>query len=218
MQSKIIVTKDKSKTLLIPELNETYHSTNGALTEALHVFQQEGIVHSKKKNLNIFEMGFGTGLNALLSYMHSIENHTLIHYDCIEAYPITKEQALQMDYLDNDTNKKAFAKMHESVNKAEITLSKTFEFRKFIAKIQDHSIETAFYDIIFYDAFGPKIQPELWETSVLSKLYTALISGGFLVTYCAQGAFKRNLKAVGFDIESIPGPPGKREMTRAYKR
>lgn len=218
MQSKIIVTNDKSKTLLIPELNETYHSTNGAMTEAKHVFQKEGIVYSQKNHLQIFEMGFGTGLNALLSFKHSKNTGHLINYDCIEAFPVSKDQALEMDYLEKDENKGTFEQMHDSTNGKQITLSTTFKFKKFIAKIQDHELPANYYDIIFYDAFGPKIQKELWEEKVLSKFYKSLKLGGFIVTYCAQGAFKRNLKSLGFIVESIPGPPGKREMTRAFKR
>ncbi|MEO9531799.1 MAG: tRNA (5-methylaminomethyl-2-thiouridine)(34)-methyltransferase MnmD [Crocinitomicaceae bacterium] len=218
MQSKIIVTKDKSKTLLIPELNETYHSTNGALTEALHVFQKAGIDYSERKDLKIFEMGFGTGLNAILTFQKAQKENLNIYYECIEAYPVSLEQALEMDYLEAPELNPAFHKMHTANHKDLVELGNHFQFRKIISKIQDYSLEQNCFDLIFYDAFGPKVQQELWETFILSKFYEGLKPDGFLVTYCAQGAFKRNLKAIGFEVESIPGPPGKREMTRAFKR
>lgn len=220
MQSKIIVTADNSKTLLIPELNETYHSTNGALTEAIHVFQNAGIDHADKDTLHIFEMGFGTGLNAILTYKKALNEGLTINYDCIEAYPVTLEQANQMDYLDQKLvgEVNAFQSMHQAENNTTCQLDKNFAFTKTIAKIQDHVLPQNTYDILFFDAFGPKVQEELWKIDILSKLYNSLKSGGFLVTYCAQGAFKRTLKEIGFLVECIPGPPGKREMTRAYKQ
>ena len=220
MESKIIVTDDNSKTLLIPELNETYHSTKGALTEARHVFLKEGLEKIQKNEVAIFEMGFGTGLNALLTLDYSLKSKMKVNYLAIEAYPISIEKALDMDYLslaNLKKYKKEFNLMHSSNEKSKQELNDNFSFSKFISKFQDHPIQPASCDLVFHDAFGPKIQPELWNIDCCNKFFDLLKPGGILVTYCAQGAFKRNLKAAGFRIESIPGPPGKREMTRAIK-
>ena len=220
MRSKIIVTDDNSKTLLIPELNETYHSTKGAITEAKHVFIKEGLHFSGQSSLKIFEMGFGTGLNAIITVNESEKNNLDILYHTIEWIPVDEHIIKEMDYL-NALNishlKDAYYYMHQSKHNEELSLSDHFIFKKFINKIEEHELELAFYDIIYYDAFGPKVQPELWDIPVLTQMYNALKTGGIFVTYCAQGQFKRNLKEIGFRVESIPGPPGKREMTRAFK-
>jgi tRNA U34 5-methylaminomethyl-2-thiouridine-forming methyltransferase MnmC len=220
MKSKIIVTDDNSKTLLIPELNETYHSTKGALTEALHVFIQEGLEHSNSKNLKIFEMGFGSGLNAILTLSHSLKNKLTVDYHCIEAYPITLEKASELDYLNTIglmhlENK--YSTMHKASHNQKTILSDNFQFTKYISKIQDQTLANNFFDLIYYDAFGPKVQAELWGEEVLGVIKNIMADQSILVTYCAQGAFKRTLRDLGFTVESIPGPPGKREMTRALK-
>lgn len=221
MKSEIIVTEDNSKTLLIPELNETYHSTKGAITEALHVFIKEGLIHSQKQNLNIFEMGFGTGLNAILTYNYAIKNGLTIEYHCIEAYPLEFEKVNSMDYL-KELELSSFIDVYKSMHAAEngnqIQLSENFRFIKHISKIEQIDLTKTDFDLIYYDAFGPKVQPNLWNEEIMQKMYDTLNNDGLLVTYCAQGAFKRTLNKIGFIVESIPGPPGKREMTRARKR
>ena len=220
MQSKIIITNDNSKTLLIPSLNETYHSTKGALTESRHIFIDAGIKYLAKNELKIFEMGFGTGLNALLSLDLANQNTLQIIYDSIEAYPISIEQAKEMDYpkISNLTHlNNNFIQMHNIGSAQPLRLSENFLFTKYIDKIENFNLKQDYYNLIFYDAFAPSVQAELWEKDILKKLYESLSSKGVLVTYCAQGAFKRNLKAVGFNVHAIAGPPGKREMTRAIK-
>ena len=220
MKSKIIVTEDNSKTLLIPELNETYHSTKGAITEAQHVFIQEGLHFLGRTSVNIFEMGFGTGLNALLTLNEANSNYLNINYHTIESYPLVYNIIQEMSYLDelklNDL-KNEFGQMHTIKTGDEIKLSSHFNFIKWINKIENLEMHQRYYDLIYYDAFGPKVQPELWDIPVLKKMFNALKTEGILVTYCAQGQFKRNLKEIGFKVESLPGPPGKREMTRARK-
>lgn len=220
MKSEIIVTDDDSKTLLIPELNETYHSTKGALAEALHIFIKEGIVYSDKKQLSIFEMGFGTGLNAILSLSHAIENKISIEYETIEKYPLDYKSAKKLDYLEMASLNKIeeeYRLMFESEH-FPVQLHPNFQFNSRIGDFKSIALPTNKFDIIFYDAFGPKVQANLWSQPMMEKCFDILKENGFLVTYCAQGQFKRNLKAAGFEVESIPGPPGKREMTRAFKR
>ena len=220
MRSKIIVTGDNSKTLLIPELNETYHSTKGAITEAKHVFIKEGLHFLNKKKLSIFEMGFGTGLNAIITYNEALEKNLHIYYNTIESNPIDLETIKSIDHLnelDLNSFKEVYYNMHDSKDGESIAVSSEFTFKKYIDEIQNCQLPPESIDLIYYDAFGPKVQPELWDVPALKKMYDILFNGGILVTYCAQGQFKRNLKAVGFKVESIPGPPGKREMTRAMK-
>lgn len=220
MQRKIIVTGDKSKTLLIPELNETYHSENGAVTEANHIFIKAGLHHVKQDKVSIFEMGFGTGLNAILTLMEAKKNHKKVSYDCIESDPLDYELVKEMQYCElPELNSLTvpFKKMHDARNNELIKLNEHFSFRKFISKIQNQSLVPNQYDLIYFDAFSPKVQGEVWHEDVLSKINNSMKSGGILVTYCAQGAFKRTLKKLGLQVENIPGPPGKREMTRATK-
>lgn len=220
MRSKIIVTDDKSKTLLIPELNETYHSTKGALTECKHVFIKEGIIHSQLKEFNILEMGFGTGLNAIMTLQHVLDNDLSVNYHTLESHPLDLELVSELDYLhDAETQelKPFFELMHQTEWNKVTEIHPQFQFTKFHTTAEEHIFPEDYYDLVFYDAFGPKVQPELWKEDLLSHFHKALRQGGILVTYCAQGAFKRALKALGFEVQSIPGPPGKREMTRAVK-
>jgi len=221
MHRKIIVTEDNSKTLLIPELNETYHSTKGALTEALHIFIKEGIIHSNKNKLNIFEMGMGTGLNALLTVDHSMRNGIEVNYKAIEKYPLEINEVNQLEYLKGcklDSLNEEFELIHNSPFKENITINDNFYLFKINDDVTNLELDENSIDIIFFDAFGPKVQGKLWGEEIMSKMYSILKPGGFLVTYCAQGAFKRTLKVLKFEIENIPGPPGKREMTRAFKK
>ena len=220
MQRKIIVTGDKSKTLLIPELNETYHSENGAVTEADHIFIQAGLHYTKQNQLSVFEMGFGTGLNAILTLMEVKRSDRKVSYECIESDPLNYTEVKEMHYAELpglSSLKDAFEKMHTAGSNELINLDNQFIFRKYISKIQNQMLEADKYDLIYYDAFSPKVQGELGQEDVLGKIINSMKSGGVLVTYCAQGAFKRTLKQLKMQVENIPGPPGKREMTRAIK-
>lgn len=218
MDRKIIVTDDNSKTLLIPELNETYHSTKGAVQEAKHVFIDAGLSQINSTVIHILEMGFGTGLNALLSLDYAERNNVSIFYTALEAYPIGIDLALKMDYLEPlnfDHFQNEFEKMHNCPENVPIELSKNFTFLKILEKLENSQLQENLNDLIYYDAFGPKVQAHLWTKDSLSIIRKTMKTGSKLVSYCAQGQFKRNLKALNFSIESIPGPPGKREMTRA---
>lgn len=213
-------TGDGSNTIFLPELNETYHSHHGAYREAMHVFIQEGIEHQKKSSLSIFELGFGTGLNALLTWHHAIENNLTIRYHSVEAYPISTQMVQEINYPAYLPFPKAldyYRDLHDAEWNSPFELSPSFEFEKTHDKMEDMTLSTEAYDIIFFDAFAPNKQAELWSTIILQKMYDALKPSGVLVTYCSQGQFKRNLKAVGFDVENPAGPPGKREMTRGIK-
>lgn len=221
MDRKIIVTADNSKTLLIPELNETYHSKHGALNEARYVFIKMGLDYLQTTHQNnpitIFEMGFGTGLNALVT-LEYLKNHPSlkITYDSIEKYPLTINEIENIGY-DNVLDATLFKKLHICEWNKEHIITDQFQLKKIKGDIKSSLLKEANYDLIYFDAFGPRVQPALWETDTLKKMYTILKPTGTLVTYCAQGQFKRNLKAVGFEVQNLPGPPGKREMTRATK-
>jgi tRNA U34 5-methylaminomethyl-2-thiouridine-forming methyltransferase MnmC len=216
---EIRVTGDGSKTIFLPELNETYHSSNGAVQESRHIFIENGLdLVEKQGAIRILEVGFGTGLNALLSAGWAETNNQMIHYIGIEANPLRPELCFQLDYPRHigQNSEKIYDALIHCDWEMDNQLSTHFSIQKREVKIQDfQAIEPI--DLIYFDAFGPRVQAEMWDVTILEKMFQSLNSGGALVTYCAQGQFKRDLKAIGFILESPPGPPGKREMTRAIK-
>ncbi len=222
MKREIITTKDNSKTLLIPSMNETYHSTNGALTEANHIFIKNGISNfiNSKQEISIFEMGFGTGLNAILTYRFAQQHQLNINYITVEKYPISNDELEVLNYQNslnlNNEEVLALDKMHQSKNKS-VKISNHFTFKLIIDDLENINLHLNTFDIIYFDAFAPSHQPNLWNKTILQKMYQCLNTNGFLITYCAQGQFKRDLKSVGFEVKNLPGPPGKREITKALK-
>ena len=219
MERYVIKTSDGSSTIRIEEMDETYHSIHGALNEAIHVFISNGLDHVDKAHIRVFEMGFGTGFNALLAYSFAERSKRKVSYHSIEAFPIEEKLVKELNYVEllGEEYNKPFLAMHAARWNEVEAVSDFFLLKKIHSKIEFFELERGAYDIIFYDAFGPRVQGYLWTTEVLKKMYDGLSENGVLVTYCAQGQFKRNLKNVGFKVESLPGPPGKREMTRAYK-
>jgi tRNA U34 5-methylaminomethyl-2-thiouridine-forming methyltransferase MnmC len=216
---EIRVTGDGSKTIFLLELNETYHSSNGAVQESRHIFIQNGLdLVNKKGAVRILEVGFGTGLNALLSASWAEMNNQSIHYIGIEAKPLSPELCFQLDYPRHigQNAEKIYNELIRCDWEKDNQLSTHFSIQKREMKIQDFVTEEP-TDLIYFDAFGPRVQAEMWEYPILEKMYQSLNAGGALVTYCAQGQFKRDLKTLGFILESFPGPPGKREMTRATR-
>ena len=214
MKKEIIITKDGTHSLYIPKINETYHSVHGAISESMHVFIKNGLNHHTQKNLNILEIGFGTGLNALLTFIHSKKK---IQYNTLEPYPITEDVYKMLNYSKLITSdEETFLKLHSSDWERNVSLFRNFNLQKTKTKLQDFESSEKF-DIIYFDAFAPEKQPEMWTKEVFEKCYKTLDSEGFLVTYCAKGVVKRTLKSVGFEIENLKGPPGKREMIRANK-
>ncbi len=221
MNRKIIVTNDNSKSLFVPSLNETYHSTNGALQEARHIFVNNGLSYfDSQKSISVFEMGFGTGLNALVTLQFSNEKKIKINFSCIEKYPLPVNL---IEELDHPTTaqltefSEEYYHLHHSDWNELIEINPNFQFTKQKTDLVDFKSEISDIDIVFFDAFAPQIQPELWTKESLKKMYDLLRVGGILVTYCAQGEFKRVLKSLGFLVEGLPGPIGKREITRAVK-
>lgn len=220
MKKEVVVTGDGSKTIHMPELNESYHSTHGALQEAVHVFIKNGLELVEKPVINVFELGFGTGLNAILAYRFARENEVKLNYVGVEAYPVELDMLDELDYtsLLNSDEFTAFKQMHEVEWGQPLTIDENFSFEKIHAKVEEYESKRTDFDIIFFDAFGPRTQGELWKPDVLKRVGGLLKDDGVLTTYCAQGQFRRDLQSVGFEVTKVPGPPGKREMVVAFKR
>lgn len=209
-------TKDLSPTLYSEAFQQTYHSIHGALSESNHVFIQHGLAEiAKSKNeISIFEMGYGTGLNAALTWKYALENQLQIKYYSIEKFPVEAGIIENFNTQDIELNQ-----LLNKLNKADWNISHSFDrfqFQKIQGDINFFDLEKNF-DLIYYDAFSPNAQPELWTEEIFRKMYSILVPDGILTTYCAKGQVKRNLKSAGFAVESPPGPARKREMTKARK-
>ena len=212
-------TDDGSPTLWDEVLGENFHSLHGALTESLHVFISGGLeALPEKGKIGIFECGFGTGLNAWLSAMHAEEMSIAVRYVAVDAFPVSEDVFGSLNYAADYTE--AYRQMYEQIQKAsweeEVRVSPCFTLLKKEIRFEEYQAEEKF-DLIYYDAFSPNIQPELWTVECFQKCYALLNPGGLLLTYSAKGEVKRALKEAGFTIENLPGPPGKREITRAVK-
>ena len=220
MKREIQITGDGSTSIFIPELNEGYHSRHGAIQEAYHVFIKNGLELFSKKELSILEIGFGTGLNAFITYLETKKSKQTIDYVGIEAYPVENEHVLQMNYvqqLDALDEQKVFNHIHTSNWETKTELSNHFFLTKrkqFFQDIQDSDT----YDLIYFDAFGYTVQPELWSEAIFKIMSHSLKKNGVLVTYACRSSIKNAMLAAGFTIEKLPGAPGKREMLRATKK
>ena len=218
MKRELRLTADGSPTLYVPELDETYHSMHGSVQEAQHVFIENGLrfVATESKQVNILEVGFGTGLNALLTAQYATENAIRVNYVGLEAYPVEEAIWKEINYHTDAEARSLYTKIMAPPFGETISIELNFSLFKEAKLIQDWVANETF-DLIYYDAFGPRAQAEMWELPIFEKLYSLLNVGGALVTYCAQGQFKRHLKSLGMRVENLPGPPGKREMTRGTK-
>ena len=219
MKREILQTLDGSTTIHLPDWNESYHSKHGAIQEAYHVFIKNGLSLFQGKPISILEIGFGTALNAFITFLEAQKLSQTIDYVGVEAYPISAEEVLSMNYvteLNAEAERSFFEAMHkcswEELNSIsdDFTLTKR---KKFFEEISDENT----FDLIYFDAFGYRVQPELWSTEIFEKMYKALKDNGVLVTYAARGVVKRSMIEVGFTVEKLAGPPGKREMFRATK-
>lgn len=216
------ISADGSHTLYHQELDETYHSVHGSIQEALHVFIRAGLnpIFNTKEEIHLLEMGFGTGLNAFLTLSEAKKVQKKVHYHSLESFPLDENIWTKLNFHDQlKSNREEiveFEQLHRAVWNEWNIIHPQFN----LLKEQTH-LETWYspytYDLVYYDAFGPRVQPELWEEPIFQKLHSMMNTNGMLVTYCAKGSVKRAIKASGFEIESLPGPPGKREMTRAIK-
>lgn len=216
----IIDSADGSHTILSEQYGVTYHSRHGAVTESAHVFIQMGL-HWKAQfqdEISVLEVGFGTGLNAFMSCLEAEAQGWKLTYQSLETNPVSVEQAASLNYptmLQVPERTADFLQIHELPWNKLHQLSPHFTLEKKLIPLQDF-VPNQTYDVVFFDAFAPQSQPELWEEEIFVKLAQAMNPGGGLVTYCAQGEFRRRLRRAGFTTERLPGPPGKREMTRAW--
>lgn len=218
---ELFTTADGSKTFYLPELNEYYHSHHGAIQEARHVFLKNGLFEkTAQKKISILEVGFGTGLNAFLTAVEAINRKLEISYTGLEAFPLTPQEAQEMAYTSNpdlELFDDLFSEIHATNWGEFAAVNANFTLKKRKETLQQAGFENESFDLVYFDAFGPRVQPEMWTEDLFEKIYSALKPGGILVTYCAKGQVKRDLKAAGFEVENLPGPPGKREMIRAKK-
>jgi tRNA U34 5-methylaminomethyl-2-thiouridine-forming methyltransferase MnmC len=242
----IIETSDGSHSLFVPALNETYHSRHGAMQESQWVFIKNGLasafdsaraskeprIHEagfgntevklqedqgpERSRVRIHEVGFGTGLNALLAMRWAEEHQVNVHFTTLETNVLSPELAAQLNYASSEPERSDFLKMHTCAWNEDVAVTSYFTLHKAQRRVQDEQAESE-YDVVFYDAFGPPTQPEMWTLSIFQRMYSALKPGGIFVTYCAKGQVRRDLQAAGFTVERLPGPPGKREMLRATK-
>lgn len=225
MERHIIPTADGSVTISIPASGLTYHSKHGAIQESMHVFIRAGLHYMLSKDvthkpLRILEMGFGTGLNALLVLQESIRTGLPVSYETIEAFPLENVVYSRLNYceqLQAPELQLLFLQLHESSWDTTHAITNGFSFTKRNISLESFSSRDP-VDLIFYDAFAPSAQPELWTVEIFQKLFDLLRPGGILTTYCSKGDVRRAMMAAGFTIEKIPGPPGKREMVRASKK
>ncbi len=216
----LVETSDGSKTLFVPHLDEHYHSIHGAIQEALHVFIEAGLEYFLKKyqpdTIRIFEMGFGTGLNAALTAYGTKNLPVMVHYHTVEAHPLTLTEIQALNYFEEENDRQdIFMKLHQSEWNKPIQITKNFILEKNEGYIEHIHLPDEI-DIVYFDAFAPSAQPHLWEETIFQKIFSSMTERGILVTYCAKGSVKRTMKTVGWNIEKLPGPPGKREMTRAF--
>ena len=219
MKREIIITDDGSTTIRIPDWDENYHSTHGAIQEAKHVFIKNGLnLFQKQDSISILEIGFGTGLNAFITFLETLTKDK-VNYVGIEAYPISEEEIAQMNYvseLEAEKYQVIFDKMHSCDWENQQTITEIFLLTKRKQFFQDIEDKNQF-DLIYFDAFGFPLQPELWSEVIFKKMYDALLPKGTLVTYACRSSIKNAMLSVGFSIEKLPGAPGKREMLRATK-
>ncbi len=222
-EKQFLITEDGSHTIYIPEIDETYHSIHGAIQESNYVFIFQGLQYfiSKEKasKIKIFEVGFGTGLNALLSAINGEKLNIKIKYESLELYPFTNEEISQLNYpelVHHPSAKLQFTNIHKASWGEWVKISESMLIKKLKVPIQEYEANELF-DLCYFDAFAPNKQPEMWTIEILKIIYSLLKRHGVYVTYCAKGQLKRDLEHVGFEVETLPGPPGKMQMVRATK-
>lgn len=223
MIRNVITTSDGSTTLFLPEWRETYHSTHGAIKESYHVYIKNGLIYAmnqtKKNQIQLLELGFGTGLNCLITLLEAEKLTLQVDYVGIEAFPTSSDEIAQLNYVDQlhiADKKSIFESLHQSKWNQKNSILPHFSLLKRLDLFENLRDENC-YDLIYFDCFGARVQPELWTDIMFEKTFNALKCGGILVTYAAKASARRALQQVGFNVERLPGPPGRREMLRAQK-
>lgn len=220
MEKVFIITGDGSQTLYLPELDEHYHSIHGAVGESLHIYIEQGLLFSAKKTLSILEIGFGTGLNAYLSYCYAQKENLNIDYYSLEKYPLNEQEYGSLNYPEIIFTEYAptFNRLHNTEWNKRVQISANFH----LTKIHDDLLTYQFaefpkFDLVYYDAFAPGKQPQMWTEDILHKVAALVKKEGIFITYCAKGTVRRTLAEAGFIMERIPGPKGKKEILRGKK-
>ena len=222
MNTEIITTEDGSHSIRNVAMDETYHSIHGARQESTHVFINNGLDYfastNNKEEIKILEVGFGTGLNALLALQYADKSNRKISFKTIEAYPLSESVWNQLNYGDQlEQSKKHFTLLHTAKWGGPVSITPFFSIEKIKSDLQLVTLREKEYDLVFYDAFAPSKQPEMWEFPLIEKVVKAMNDGAVFVTYSAKGQLKRDLRALDLLVESPPGPPGKLQMVRATK-
>ncbi len=213
---EIVITEDGSNSIYIPDLNEHYHSHFGAVQEAEHIFIKSGLAQIDKKYINVLEFGFGTGLNALQTFDYANNYSKNIKYYGIEKHAVSIDEIELLNYS-NDNNSEFYREIHKIEWGREQRINERFCLEKQKMDFRNFKAIPNTFDVVYYDAFGPDVQPYLWTPEIFKEVYNSMVDGAIFMTYTVKGDVRRTLKSVGFKVEKIPGPPGKREITRAVK-
>lgn len=220
MSPVVQITSDGSHTLLDERTLETYHSVHGALQESNHIFIEHGLKVFREKHVKVLEIGFGTGLNALLALHYAHQHNLKIDYFTLEKFPVALDVVSQLNYtnlLNCESCGQKFEHLHSAVWDNRVEIDTNFSFTKNKVDLCSFNFEKQKFDVVFFDAFSPDRQPELWTDEIFQRIYKQCNIGAILTTYCAKGSVRRALIAAGFNVERLPGPPGKREILRATK-
>lgn len=215
-----MITEDGSHTIYLPEMDEHYHSVHGAIQESLHIYIEQGLLQTEKKELSILEIGFGTGLNAYLTYCYALKRNLSLHYFGLEKYPLNEDEYSALNYSDEifPEYSSIFSQLHRGEWGKKIEISKEFKLTKIKADLATFEFDDIpQFDLVYYDAFAPGKQPEMWTDKILQKVAATVKKDGIVITYCAKGTVRRALSGAGFIMERIPGPPGKKEILRGKK-
>ena len=221
MDKVIEISGDGSHTLFVPALGEHYHSMRGAVQEAMHVYLRAGLQRCDKQEIHLLEIGFSTRLNAFLTLLDTEASGKIIHYTALEKYPIAIEQARELNYSDiiAPSREEEFTRLHEAPWNEWAAITPRFKLNKREHDVTrpEEFLPDALFDVIYFDAFGPEKQPDMWTRDIFERVHALSGEGAVLTTYCAKGAVRRMLQEIGYRVERLPGPPGKREMLRAIK-
>jgi tRNA U34 5-methylaminomethyl-2-thiouridine-forming methyltransferase MnmC len=214
----LIITEDGSHTLFVPAIDECYHSTHGAVQESKHIFIEAALKQCTKTEIRVLEIGFGTGLNAFLTMIEAERSDKKIHYTSLEKYPVEVRKALQLNYPEAfpAVSRESFELLHTSVWGEEVQIGSNFWLTKTEADFTQFNFNEMF-DVVYFDAFSPEKQPEMWSVELFEKIFIQCNPGAALTTYCAKGVVRRAMQSAGFQVERLPGPPGKRQMLRSTK-
>jgi len=220
MRKELLITEDGSHTIYIPEMDEHYHSIHGAIQESMHIYIEQGFLFTELESVSILEIGFGTGLNAYLTYCYANLHNINVKYLCLENYPLSENEYLQLNYSKSvfPENNEVFERLHRVSWENWVEISPFFRLKKLQSDLLTHCFDKqAMFDLVYYDAFAVGKQLEMWTDELLNKVAATIKEGGIFITYCAKGAVRRALTNAGLTMARLPGPIGKKEILRGKK-